>query len=520
MSQQHDDKPESLRESTLSGVRWLAVSRVISESLALVAAVALARLLSPAEFGRAAVALILLPLGVILTFEGFASALVQRPSIDRNDQRAAMFMCVAGGLVLTGLVLVLTGPVWKPLFGARTAALIELMAPALAISSLGGVSRAILWRRLDWARMSMIDVASLLVGNVVAVALAAAGFGARAMVLGALVQATATTALMLIAAPPPLPAWNPRAQRQIAAFGVPASLAGLVDSLFRNIDYAILASRLSAAQTGLYYRAFNLGVVYQDKLSRVMMQIAFPVYSRTTDRDELRRLHERAARVHAAVIFPCLTLLIVLAPVLVPFVFGAQWTPAVRPTQILALAGMMAAILTGYPQVMLAVGKPRALLLFNIGVLVTYATAIWVAVGHGLIVVAIAVVLVYLLILIGAYRLLLQRHAGIALNRLIPELGPAVVACLGLAVVSYPLMQFVEPLIPRVTTIVLVGAIGPSVYGAIVYTFFRATWDDLWLLATRILPPLGRLARRPAASSVRASSAVQPGAAPSRAAAQ
>jgi O-antigen/teichoic acid export membrane protein len=44
-----------------------------------------------------------------------------------------------------------------------------------------------------------------------------------------------------------------------------------------------------------------------------MAQVAYPVYSRTANRDDLRALHERAARVHAAVLFPLLTLLIVLA---------------------------------------------------------------------------------------------------------------------------------------------------------------------------------------------------------------
>lgn len=497
MSQRSDETSESLRDATLSGIRWLAVTRVVSEALALIAAVVLARLVSPAEFGRAAVALILLPLGVILTFEGFASALVQRPSITRTDQRAAMLMCVVGGLVLSGFVLALVHPVWEPLFGHRTAGLIALMSPALAISSVGGVSRATLWRRLDWARMSAVDVTGLVAGNAVALTLAALGRGATAIVIGALVQATASTVLLVAMAPPPPPGWDRRAQGQIAGFGVPASLAGLVDVLFRNIDYAILASRLSATQTGIYYRAFNVGVVYQDKLSRVMMQIAFPVYSRTTDRAELRRLHERAARVHAAVIFPFLALLMVLAPLLVPFVFGAAWTPAVRPTQILALAGMVAAILTGYPQVMLAVGKPRALLAFNLGVLLAYGGAVWAASGHGLVVVAIAVVGVYLLILVGAYRLLLARHVGIALSRLIPELGPAVLGCFGLAAATVPLLAVVEPLVPRSLAIVVVGIAGLGVYALILHVAFRSTWDDLWLLAVRVVPPLQRTRRTP-----------------------
>ena len=68
-----------LREATLGGLRWVVVARVLGEILTFAGAITLARLIPPAEFGRASVALALVPLAVILTFEGCASALVQRP---------------------------------------------------------------------------------------------------------------------------------------------------------------------------------------------------------------------------------------------------------------------------------------------------------------------------------------------------------------------------------------------------------------------------------------------------------
>ena len=213
---------------------------------------------------------------------------------------------------------------------------------------------------------------------------------------------------------------------------------------FNNVDYAILAARLSAHQAGFYWRAFNLGVVYQDKLSGVMLKVAFPVYSRTSSIEELRRLHSRATRVLATVIFPLQALLIVLAPLLIPFAFGPAWEEAVVPAQILGVAGMAAAILTGYPQVMLAVGQPKALLRFNLAMLAGFATVVALASGQGLAVIAVAVVVAYAAILLGAYRFLLQRHAGIPMWSLLRELAPAVVGCFALAAVAVPLRFALE----------------------------------------------------------------------------
>jgi PST family polysaccharide transporter len=479
---------ESLKESTLRGVRWLMLTRLAGESFALAASVVLARLVSPADFGRAAVAIIFVPLASILTFEGFASALVQRERIEPRHVRAAMAMSLLGGLALSGAALALTPLLWRPLFGARTAALIALAAPVFGLAGAGAVSRALLWRELDFRRMSVIDVGGLAAGALTALALALAGLAATAIVLGALVQVGAVSLALLVAAPAPLPRWHRGAQREIGAFGLPAALAGLADVLFRNVDYAILAARLSAAQTGIYWRAFNLGVVYQDKLSGVMMTLAFPVYSRTDSHAQLRALHERATRVHAAVIFAPLAALIVLAPLLIPFVFGGAWAPSVRPAQILALAGMAAAILTGYPQAMLALGRPRALLRFNLARLVLYALAVTLAAGHGLLAVSLAVAGCYALILAGVYLLLLGPALGLSLRRLLAELGPALAGCLALGAVAEPLRLLCEAALPAPLTIALAGGGGLCAYAATLRAVSPAAWRDLLLLSRRLLP--------------------------------
>jgi lipopolysaccharide exporter len=486
---------QSLDEATVTGVRWLAVMRVVSEAVGLAAAVVLARLVSPADFGRAAVALIFVTLGVMLTFEGFASALVQRSEVTEDDRRAAMLMSILGGFVLSVAVYALGDPLWRPVFGARTAALIQLVSPCVLIAALGGVSRAAVWRRLDFRRVSTIDAISLFAGSIASVALAAAGWGAKAIVIGGLVQTAATTLLLVGSAPPPAPRWSRTSQRAISGFGVPAALAALVDTSFRNVDYAIMAARTPAAEAGFYYRAFNVGVVYQDKLSRIMTQIAFPLYSRTTDRDELRRMHERVARVHAVAIFPVLACLVALAPLLVPLVFGPEWTPAVVPTQILAVAGMVAAILTGYPQVMLAIGRPRALLHFNVAMLIVYGAGVFAASRHGLIVVSVVVALLYVVILAGVYRCLLHRYVGISIRRLVPELGPAIVGSIALLAVALPVSQVLDPVCPRILTIAIAGSAGLIAYALVLRSAFTSAWHDLVTVAIRVAPPLARIGR-------------------------
>jgi lipopolysaccharide exporter len=493
---------EGLRDAAVAGVRWIAVAKVIGESAQLVAAVALARLIAPAEFGHAAIALILVPLSAILTFEGFGSALVQRKTIEREHMETAMLASIVAGVVLTALAYFLSPIVAAPIFGERTAELIQLASPLFLIASVSAVSRSLLWRELEFRNVSLIETSAVALGAAVAVGLAFAGLEGEAIVLGSIAGAVLGSALFLVVVRPFWPIWHGFHLRQIVSFGGPASGAGLLHVAITNIDYTILAARLSSAQVGFYWRAFQLGVVYQDKISGVMMRLAFPVYSRTRDLAELARLHERATRVHAAVVVPLLAILIVTAPVLIPWLFGPDWGPSVLPAQILAVAGMIAAILTGFAQVMLAAGRPRELFWFNVVLLAVYAGAVFATVGQGIVAVAVAVVAVYVAQLLAVYGILFRKVLGIPVNQMVGDLAPAVAGGLALLAVCFPLTHFMrEADLPPFLIVATIGALGLLIHCAVVRMFFPLVWRDLSELTRRILPSR-MLPRRRAVAAV------------------
>lgn len=485
-----------LRDAALAGVRWVAGARIASEIVAFAAAIALARLLAPAEFGRAAVALAIVPLAAILTFEGCASSLVQRPEIGREHRDSAAFLSISTGIVLTILTAAIS-PLLAPIFGDRIAALVLLVSPAFLLASPGCVPRALLWRELQFRRLSMIEVAGLLAGSGTSVGLALAGLKAEALIGGGLAMTGITSLLLCLSAPIGTPRLHSREAKDIAGFGIPAALAGLVHVGFANVDYVIMAARLSATQAGLYWRAFQLGVTYQEKVSGILLRLAYPVYSRAPAPEDVRRMHERATRLHATIVLPFLGFAAATAPTLVPWLFGPAWNGAVLPTQILAVAGMISAVLTGYPQVMLALNKPRELLRFNLAIFVLYGAVIVVAASGGLIAACIAAVGAHLLIFIGVYHFMLGRHLGVPMRRSLTDVAPGLCGTAIVAACGFPLRALLEANdVPSTAVLVVVGACSAIVYVSTIRIFFTTAWDDLMLLASRILP--ARL--RPAAA--------------------
>jgi hypothetical protein len=150
---------------------------------------------------------------------------------------------------------------------------------------------------------------------------------------------------------------------------------------------------------------------------------------------------------------------------------------------------MVAAVLTGFAQVLLAAGRPKALFRFNVCVLVVYAGAVWFTAERGLKAVAIAVVSVYIAQLIAVYGILFRRVVGIPVGRMVSDLAPAVLGSAAALAVGFPLDSLLAKAgapVPILVAIVAMAGLGAHV--AILRAFFPSVWSDLWGFARRLLP--------------------------------
>lgn len=430
--------PEQLSAAAVHGVRWSSVARPATEVVLLGAMIMLARLIAPAEFGRYAIALIAQELASVIAAEGVGAALVQRPECGREHLRSGMALSLLIGIGLTGVVMLLAAFAVTPLFGQRTATFVELMAPLCLISAASTVPTATLRRRMDFRRLSEIEVLGAIVRVSFAVGLAFAGIEGVALVLGTVAGGTAITIAAWASAPPPLPWLHVAQARQLLRFGLPASLAGVSWVGFRNSDYAIVGARLGALQAGLYFRAYTLAIDYQKKVSVVMSQVGFPLLSRAQGTARIEPMRRQMVRLLTIALFPALTLLAIVCPLLVPVLFGARWDGMIVPAQILAIGGAATLVIDAAGTVLMAAGRTRAILGFGIGHWAVYALSALVVAPLGIVAVAIDAAVVHGAFLLVAYALM-QRHAAErALRCLWRDLAPAAISCVGLAAAALP----------------------------------------------------------------------------------
>jgi lipopolysaccharide exporter len=321
------------------------------------------------------------------------------------------------------------------------------------------------------------------------VSLALAGLGGEALVLGTLAGALSTVVIAWISAPPPLPRLHRAAARELLGYGLPVSVAAVGWIGFSNIDYAIIGARLGALQAGLYFRAYTLAVEYQSKISVVMTQVGFPVLSRTRSATELTNLHRQMVRLLTILLFPLLALLAIVAPVLVPFLFGHRWAAAVVPVQILALGGASTLLIDSVGIVLMATGRTRALLGYGMAHFLVYGLAVFLAVPFGIAAVAATAAVVHTLFLLVAYTLLLRDSPEHPLRRLWDDIAPATASCLGLVAVALPVsLAAAAAHLPAVPQLAAVGLVAVPPYLLTLRRCFPAAWRSQRAILERVVP--------------------------------
>lgn len=500
MSEQLGDvrSSEELTQAAAGGLRWMTYARILVEVSMLGSMVVLARLIPPAEFGIFAVIVIVQELALTMPMEGIGGALVQRRSLTRRHLEGGLTLSLAVGVLLALCTLVLALLVVDPLFGERTASLVLLAMPWYVLGALYAVPMAVLRRRLDFRRISMIDVAQNLTRIAVMVGLAFAGLDAEALIVGCLAGMAAAVVLSLWFVRVPLPRWHRQEVRDLLPYGGPAALSCIAWTGFRNGDYAIIGATLGTAAAGFYWRGYQLAVEYQRKISVVMTQMAFPVLARAENAQDMLALRRRMVQLLTVVLFPLLVSLVLLAPVVVPWLFGPAWEPAVLPTQILALGGAAVLVTDAAGSALMAAGRARAMLGYGVAHFVVYAGAVVAVASHGLAAVAIAAAVVHSVFLVIAYAVLLHgtEHNPVAV--LWKDIAPATISCAALLALAGPaelgLSSVQAPVLVHVAGVAAAGAVG---YLTTLRMLYSGAWGDLAAAVRRVAPARSKPARGP-----------------------
>jgi hypothetical protein len=250
-----------------------------------------------------------------------------------------------------------------------------------------------------------------------------------------------SAAVLSLSAPPILPRWRPDELYELVGIGLPAT---------------------SPPLAGFRYRARTLGVESESPIGA---------------------LAGEQLRTHLVVVWPLLAFAVVVAPVVVPWLLGERWDVAVVPVQILALAGMAAAVRSGIAPALRAAGAPARLARFGLAEAGLYAATILIAARYGVTAACIAMAGFQVLALAAGYAFLLRAPV----ERLLLDIAPAGVCSLVLLAATLPPAWVLVGWLPVLPWLAVTGAVAAVAYMRALRWAFPGAFVDLAVILERLL---------------------------------
>ncbi|WP_158671897.1 lipopolysaccharide biosynthesis protein [Bradyrhizobium guangdongense] len=306
--------------------------------LRLVSIVILSRLLEPADFGLVTMVTAVSGAYALFATAGLSAATVQRTTVSDEQLSTLFWINVAVGTAL-GLLCAATAPVLVKFYHEeRLFWIAVVVAAGFPITGAGVQHYALLERQLKYGAISTIAIVSQAAGLLVAISMAASGFGYWSLVTNAVVPPAVST-LSLWAATRWLPG-RPRRDSDIGSmlrFGGTITLNTLVAYLAYNSEKILLGRSWGADALGLYGRAYQLVNLPTAGLNDAIGAVAFSSLSRVRhDPARYRSYFLKGYSLVISLTLPTTIFAAIWADDLVRLVLGPKWLDASIVFRLLA----------------------------------------------------------------------------------------------------------------------------------------------------------------------------------------
>ena len=350
------------------GVFWTGGGQALRQAIQVVASIALARLLTPDDFGLLGMTLVFMGVAQLFADFGIGAAIVQSRQVDRIVL-SSCFWANAGAAILVSLLLALASPFAGAFYGdPRVVPLLLVLSCSLVLSGIIVVPRATLLRDMAFAQVAKAQVVGSLAGAVAAVTMAWLGLGVWSLVMQPIVGSAITMLLVMAYA-----GWLPRLEfswhriRDLAGFIAGVLGSDLLNFANRNADNLLVGKFLGSGQLGYYSMAYQLMLYPLSQVSSVIVKVLFPALSRMQDdTHRLRQAYLRSISAIAFITFPMMVGLFAVSRDFVSVVFGEKWLPMLPVLDILCWVGMMQSIGTTLGTIYLSTGRIRTAFLLTL----------------------------------------------------------------------------------------------------------------------------------------------------------
>ncbi len=331
---------ESTTKKGLIGVIWNFSGSIANIIIQLVIVGALARLLTPQEFGIVAIMMILVTFSELFSQMGIGSALIQLPVLTPKHISLAYTLSIFLGLIIGSLFYFIAPQVGLFFELKNVDNAIQFFAIFFPLRSFNSITAALLTRELRFSLLVKCGVFSYVFGTgITSIILAYLDFGFWALILGQFAGLVISIIIMIYYK---RPTFSLHFQKDVAHdilfFGSGHTLGTIFNYFAENADNIIIGKSFGTVAMGVYSKAFQLLAIPSKFFGSIFDKVIFPILSqKQSQKQKLTAFYLFSTSLCFGLLAPASILIYINAKLIVNLLLGPQWDNVVLPLQILIL---------------------------------------------------------------------------------------------------------------------------------------------------------------------------------------
>lgn len=319
---------------------WSALGRAIYMLVSFFSSILIARMLTPKEYGTISLVLVLVQIANVFIDSGFTNSLIQKKDSNQTDFSTIFFFNFFCAVLFCCILWFGSSFIARFYKNEQLIIVARILGVNLVLGALAGVPKALLSIRLDFKRLSIASILSVIGGATIGIYLAYAGHGIYSLLLQTLtLNLVYLIVVFTFAKWKPLIVFSIKSLRQLGSFSCNLLLSNLVATIYTNLNELLIGRVYSTNDVGIYSRGKSVAVLPSLHISGIIDQVTFPILCKLQDLPQkLIQSYFRYMRYSLWITTFLSVILIALADPIVLLLLTDKWISIVPVVRILSLA--------------------------------------------------------------------------------------------------------------------------------------------------------------------------------------
>jgi len=451
----------TLKEKTAKGLFWGGISNFVQQVIGAIFGIAIARILSPDDYGLVAMLAIFIAIADIIMDSGFSIALINKKTIEHKDYNAVFWFNLFTGIGIY-IVLFFIAPLIANFYQQPILKnLSRILFLSFVFAGAGIAHNAFLQKKIKAKQRGIIGMASVFIAGSVGLILALNGFVFWGIAIQQVLFTFTTVSLRWY-----FSSWKPTLQfdfsplKEMFGFSIKLFITNIFSQITTNLFSAVLGKFYGKTETGYYAQGSKWASYANSVIAGTINGIAQPVLVEAkTDVPRQLKIFRKMIRFGAFISFPALGGLMFASRDFILITIGEKWLDSVIYLQLFCVFGINSYLISLFTILLLSHEKSNVYMNIMITLFTLQIFSLFVCSPYGVFVMVCVYIGLYL-VSTFFWQYFAHKLIGFKIKHLISDIFPYIaitMIAIGIAwIISLKIDNFYFKFIVKILMMIIV----------------------------------------------------------------